>query len=534
MPKLKIDNHDVEVPPGATILDAARKLGINIPTLCHREGCTPNTSCLTCVVKVNGSARMVPSCGTKAVDGMVVESETAEVHDARRMALELLLSDHAGDCRGPCQNVCPAHMDIPLMIRQIQSGQLREALITVKEMIALPAALGRVCPELCEKGCRRGAMDSPVSICRLKRHVADVDLASGHPYLPACRPATGKRIAIVGAGPTGLAAAWYLLQLGHAAVLFDNHEQAGGNLRYAVGTDKLPHDVLEAEINVIKALGAEFRCGLAIGKEIALPELRREFDAVLLAVGEIDKPKAAALGLEMLGKGLKVQKETMMTALEGVFAAGAAVSPFRHAVRAVAEGREAANILDLYVRGLKIVPEGPAFTVRLGVLNPVELAAFTAGADPQGRIAPPEQTGFSVPDARAEAYRCLHCDCGKLHNCDLRIQSMAYNASITRYRMERKSYERIVSHADVVYEPGKCIACGLCVQITQRAKEPLGLTFIGRGFRVRIAAPFDQAMSEALKQVAQEVVAACPTGALVMRADLESASRPMSEPAEKP
>ena len=122
MPKLRIDHREVEVPPGATILDAARKLGIDIPTLCFLEGYEPSASCLVCMVKVCNEDRLVPACATQAVDGMEIESETEEVHRVRRTALELLLSDHVGDCLAPCQFMCPARMDIPQMLRRITAG----------------------------------------------------------------------------------------------------------------------------------------------------------------------------------------------------------------------------------------------------------------------------------------------------------------------------------------------------------------------------------------------------------------------------
>ena len=146
MPKLTIDHRDVEVPEGATVLDAARKLGIDIPALCFREGCSPSTSCLACLVRIGDEERLVPSCATRAAEGMRVESETEAVHQARRTALELLLSDHLGDCMAPCHFGCPAQMDIPVMLRQIASGQFREAIATVKRDIALPAVLGRILP----------------------------------------------------------------------------------------------------------------------------------------------------------------------------------------------------------------------------------------------------------------------------------------------------------------------------------------------------------------------------------------------------
>ena len=168
MPRLTIDSREVQVPEGSTILEAARVLGIRIPTLCHLDGLEPSVSCFVCVVKVKGLAHLVPACATIARDAMEVESETEEVHEARRTALELLLSDHVGDCMAPCQLLCPAQMNIPVMNRQIAAGELEKAIVTVKRDIAIPAVLGRICPAPCEKGCRRAARDAAVSICLLK------------------------------------------------------------------------------------------------------------------------------------------------------------------------------------------------------------------------------------------------------------------------------------------------------------------------------------------------------------------------------
>ena len=148
---------------------------------------------------------------------MEVESETAEVHQVRRTALELLLSDHVGDCLAPVPLRLPGPhghpADAPADHRRATCARRSRRSRT---RIALPAVLGRICPKPCEKGCRRGAADGAVAVCQLKRFVADADLASGAPYLPECKPATGKRVAIVGAGPTGLSAAYYLRREGHA------------------------------------------------------------------------------------------------------------------------------------------------------------------------------------------------------------------------------------------------------------------------------------------------------------------------------
>ena len=143
MPKLTIDDKPVEVPEGATILDAAEKLRVEIPTMCFKRGYEPSTSCMVCVVEIEGKGGLVPACGAVAAEGMRVRTDTERVRDARKTAIELLLSDHLGDCMGPCHVTCPAHMNIPLMIRQIASGQMREALITVKRDIPFGAGCYR-------------------------------------------------------------------------------------------------------------------------------------------------------------------------------------------------------------------------------------------------------------------------------------------------------------------------------------------------------------------------------------------------------
>lgn len=528
MPKLTIDNRSVEVAAGGTILDAARELGIDIPTLCFHSSCSPSTSCLCCVVKVNGKDRLLPSCATKVAEGMMVESETDEVRGARRMALELLLADHAGDCWAPCTNICPAGMDIPTMIRQINAGELREALVTVKRRIALPAVLGRICPELCEKGCRRAQRDSAVSICTLKRFVADVDLESGDPYLPACLPDSGKYVAIIGAGPAGLAAGYYLQQRGHQCVIFDGHPAAGGNLRYAIAPEKLPAGVVEAEVDLIRRLGVQFRFGVCIGRDVAMQDLQQQFDAVLVAVGEVDGAKATALGLEMAGRGLKVHKRTMMTDVAGVFVAGAAITPYRHAIRAIAAGREAAEMIDRYILEHVLVSSESGFTSRLGPMNEEEYAAFSGeSADVPRAAMRDDAAGLSVEQAMVESGRCLQCDCGKLEECRLRHYAVRYDANPGRYKGERRSFERTIHHPQIVYESGKCISCGLCVQVATREGANLGLTYVGRGFDIRIGVPFNETLGSALGEVGRKCAEVCPTGALAFQRPLRCVALPV-------
>ncbi|NUQ62535.1 MAG: FAD-dependent oxidoreductase [Pirellulales bacterium] len=519
MPTLTIDQREVTVPAGATILEAAERLGIEIPTLCFLRGYEPSTSCLVCMVKLRGRNGFVPACATRVADGMQVESETAEVHQVRRTALELLLSDHVGDCLAPCHFACPAHMDIPLMLRQISAENYAEAIVTVKRDIALPAVLGRVCPKPCEKGCRRNAADGAVAVCQLKRFVADLDLASQRPFLPECRPDTGKRVAIVGAGPTGLSAAYYLRQKGHAVTVFEAQECAGGRLLREVGEEELPRDVLDAEIGLILAIGVELNPSSRVEDRQTLDDLRNDFDAVLLACGAVDKSTVESWGLRATPRGVQIDKDTYQTSVSGVFAAGNAIRGKGLVVRSVADGKEAAAAVDTFLAGRPASAHERAFSVRIGRLEDGEIDQFLAMAGSAPRREPLQGLagGFLSEEAVEQASRCLHCDCRALGNCKLRRYGSQYGADPNRFRGERAAVRQYADHPLVVYEPGKCIDCGLCIQIATRHGEPLGLTFVGRGFDVRIGVPFNRSLEEALGKAAAECVAACPTAALALK-----------------
>ncbi len=518
MPKLTIDNREVEVAGGSTILDAAGKLGIEIPTMCFLKGFKPSTSCMVCVVKVIGLENVVPACGAIVKDGMQVQSDTEEVHQARKAALELLLSDHAGDCMGPCQVTCPANMNIPLMIRQILAGQLREAIATVKKDIALPAVLGRICPAPCERACRRAVYDEAVSICLLKRHVADVDLQSEEPFLPVCEPVKDKRVAIIGAGPAGLSAAYYLRQSGFACMIFDDHEKPGGMLQYGVSEQELPKDVLDKEIATILKLGVDFKGLMRICTTLTMQNLREDFDAVFVAVGKLSPGNAELLGFEEGTGVITINNATYQTDIKGVFAGGDAVRRRKLTVRSVADGKEAATSIGQYLAGQKVTGAYKPFNTHIGKLKDGEIEKFLVCASRSPRVIPSRKDGgFNDEQAHSESARCLHCDCRKAESCKLRLCSEDYGANPSRYKGERRSFVQNFQHPDVIYEPGKCIACGLCILAAEHAGEKIGLTFVGRGFDVRVAVPFDRSMAEALKKAASRCVSVCPTGALAFK-----------------
>ena len=280
MVTLTIDGRRITVEPGTTVLDAARWLGIRIPTMCHVPGIEPAASCFLCAVQIEGRRTLSPACAMPAAEGMVVVTNSEDVRTARRMALELLLSDHAGECVAPCAAECPAGLDIPGFVYGIATGDQRRSMEVISNRLALPGSLGRICPRLCERQCRRCDLDQGLGIGALHRYVADKN-----DYAPPRAPATGKSVAIVGAGPAGLAAAYYLLQNGHGCTLFDAHPLPGGMLRYGIPAYRLPKDALDAEIATIRQLGAQFRMGERWGEQFTLSSLRQQYDAIFVAIG---------------------------------------------------------------------------------------------------------------------------------------------------------------------------------------------------------------------------------------------------------
>ncbi|MEK7405758.1 MAG: FAD-dependent oxidoreductase [Acidobacteriota bacterium] len=677
MISLTIDGRRVSVAPETTVLEAARLLDIRVPTLCHVPGIEPASSCFVCAVQVKGQRGLSPSCALPAAEGMEVATNSGAVRGARRVALELLLSDHAGECVAPCSARCPAGLDIPGFVREIAAGDVSRSMRIITERLALPGALGRICPRLCEQGCRRTEYDDGLAIGPLHRYSADLDREAAGPYVPPRAPVTGKSVAIVGAGPAGLAAAYFLLQKGHACTLFDAEPEPGGMLRYGIPAFRLPKDALDAEIDAIRNLGAEFRMNSRWGRDFSLAGLRGGYDAVFLAIGAqraqglrcegeelalsgveflrlvaagnppalgehvlvvgggntaidcarsavrlgprsvkvlyrrtrrempclmqeveeaeaegvvceflvaparlerggdhqllltcqhtalgapdasgrrwpvpvegfeqviacstviaaigqaVDRSVAEQEGLQVTGWGIAADERTLATNLPGVFAGGDSVLGADLAVRAVAAGRNAAASIDQFLRGETVVGEARSAAVVFRPVDDAERALIFRGIEMAARVPMPEldmerrlagfdevATGLSGTDAGREARRCLTCGCRKSDCCRVRMLATEYGADAGRFAGARRRFSQDTSHPEIVYEPGKCILCDACVRIAAAAGEALGLTAIGRGFDVTVAAPFGRPMSEALLKAALRCAEACPSGALALR-----------------
>jgi len=193
-------------------------------------------------------------------------------------------------CKKPgCVAGCPVHVDIPGFISLVQEGRFIEAAHKLKEQNALPAVCGRVCPqeEQCEIKCILGVKGEPVAIGRLERFVADYERASGNIELPDLPPKTGKRIAVVGAGPAGLTVAGDLIRLGHDVTVFEALQAPGGVLTYGIPEFRLPKEIVYAEVHFLERMGVEFVMDFVVGRNATVRELMEEegYDAVFIGSG---------------------------------------------------------------------------------------------------------------------------------------------------------------------------------------------------------------------------------------------------------
>lgn len=402
--KITIDGTEIEAKEGQSILEAALEANIFIPHLCSHPDLEAKGGCRLCSVEVEGMEEAVPSCVTKAEDGMKITIHGVKAEKIRKSAMELILATHPADCTGcpkygscelqsmyqymgvsperwrkksrnvanddsnplishlftrcvrcgrciracqdmrgvkvldyiktesgihagipegktlkeagcrfcgacievcptgsiidalkimkeersyaenivPCKSTCPAHIDIPRYIRYIKEGEFSKAIAVIREKVPFPETLGSICTHACETECRRNELGTPISICSLKRAAAAADNREWKKK-SKIEPSTGKKAAVIGAGPAGLTCAYYLAKKGHLVTVFEKNEKVGGQLRYGIPSYRLPDEVIDSEINDILESGIELRTGT----EAPMPKtLKKEgYDAVLVSVG---------------------------------------------------------------------------------------------------------------------------------------------------------------------------------------------------------------------------------------------------------
>ncbi len=273
---------------------------------------TPNMSRSAYVARVEpqdcvACGRCVEYCPAGAVklgqklctkDGPV-EYPKHELPDAAKWGPEKWTEDYRDQNRincydtgtAPCKTACPAHIAVQGYLKKAAQGKYREALALIKKENPFPAVCGRICNRRCEQACTRGTIDQAVAIDEVKKFIAEQDLHAETRYIPPIIPPTTGRlfeekIAIIGAGPAGLSCAFYLAEKGYKPVVFEKNQKPGGMLRYGIPSFKLEKDVIDAEIDVMRQMGVEIRCGVEVGKDITLEELRKEgYKAFYIAIG---------------------------------------------------------------------------------------------------------------------------------------------------------------------------------------------------------------------------------------------------------
>ena len=432
--RITIDGKEIEAREGQSVLDAALEAGIFIPHLCSHPDLEAKGGCRLCSVEIEGMAGAVPSCMTKAEDGMKITINGQEAEKIRKAAMELILATHPADCTGcpkygkcelqsmyqymgvsaerwrkksrsvanddsnplishlftrcvrcgrciracqdlrgvkvldyikteagiragipegkslkeagcrfcgacievcptgsimdalnimkpersysenivPCRSTCPAHIDIPRYIRYIKQGEFEKATAVIREKVPFPETLGSVCTHACESECKRNELGAPISVCKLKRAAA-VNDSGAWKEKAVKEPATGKKAAIIGAGPAGLTAAYYLAKKGHEVTVFEKNEKAGGQCRYGIPAYRLPDELLDREIADILEVGIELQTN--VEKKSPVQLLEEGYDAVLVAAGTHQGTKLPIPGNDL--KGVYVNTEFLKAARMG-------------------------------------------------------------------------------------------------------------------------------------------------------------------------------------------------------------------------
>ena len=673
--RITLNGEEVLVENG-NLLEAAIMSGIDVPHLCYDPRLKPFGSCRLCFVEIAGRPTAVPACGTQVTPGMEVTTNSETLTGLRQLALELLLSEHCGDCIAPCQKACPAEIDIQGFIAHLGNGQNKKAAALIKEKLPLPSVCGRVCPRFCEDACRRNIVDESVNICALKRFAGDYDLKAVSSYAPLAKPDTGHTVAVVGGGPAGLTAAYYLSLEGHRVTLFDAGPKLGGMLRYGIPEYRLPKALLDQEINLIADMCYEVRLGEVFGKDYSLADLKEqydsvfmglgcqsaqglglpeegmpgmikgidflrmmvegrppqlgsrvavvgggntamdaartalrlgaedvvviyrrsrdempaspveiqeaeeegvefryltnptacfardgrvsglecinmelgepdssgrrrpvampgteyemEFDTVILAIGQsVDKEVAEKIGVGLNKNGtVQASAATGCTTEPGIFSAGDCVSGAATVVEAVAMARKAARSIDLYLRGVEIVPEVRDFNCSMGELNELDPADF-AEEEKLARI--PEvhmpaleraqhfeefNLGLSRDGVNQEVKRCLSCGCADVFDCTLRELATEYQVDTKRLGVGKKRYNIAHNHRYITHDPNKCVLCGNCVRICQEVQQVGALGFAHRGFDTVVMPSMGLPLAETMCESCSQCVSSCPTGAL--------------------
>jgi len=351
-----------------------------------------------------------------------VENKPSNLYKKRVQKMATNICTHAKRKLPPCRAACPAHVNVQGYVSLIQKGRFKEAVELIRKDMPFPAICGRVCLAPCEKACARKNVDQAVAIRSLKRIVADVEREQGRVRGEPAPRRYNKKIAIIGAGPAGLAAAYDLVKLGYPVTVFERMPEAGGMVRYRIPDSLLEKFVVANEIAYIQDLGVEIRFNVEFGKDVNLGGLRNEgYEAVFIAIGKLSE--TLFLPPEFLSKEseafmIPVDPITLETRIHGVFAGGDAIkSKPGGIIEAIGTGKRAAISIHRYLNGqdLKAGREEIEETVWIKnweTLNKKPRRYIAKKGEPKPRVSFEEvmETLERIKrKARFEAFRCLNC-----------------------------------------------------------------------------------------------------------------------------
>ena len=310
----------------------------------------------------------------------------------------------------PCSSACPGSVDIPLYLSQIREDDLPKAARTLLKTNPMPSVTGRVCPHFCEQDCNRGDFDESVSIRDIERFMGDYILENANEIIKAPETDTGKSVAVVGSGPAGLSAAYYLRMSGHRITVFDRTEEPGGMLAYVIPAYRLSKDIVRRVVKAIENTGVEFKLKVDVGKDVTLDDLKRDFDSVFIASGAwnpvsigLEGEESTRFGMEFLTNinlGVReVPGKKVLVIGGGNAAVDVAVSALRlgaeEAIMACLESREEMPALPWEIelaveQGVKLMTSwGPHRVLKSGgKVRGMELVRCTSVFDDQGCFAP--------------------------------------------------------------------------------------------------------------------------------------------------
>jgi hypothetical protein len=506
MIKLKIDNNSIEVREGIKLIDAARDNGFNIPSLCYEKEIPHYTSCMLCMVKDKLSNKFIPSCSARVENGMNIDASGPEVISLRKEALKLLFTEHRAECEAPCRVVCPVGLNIPLMNRLIQKGDFTLASQHIYYEMGLPECLCSACPKYCENICRRKMIDAPIAITSLKRFVS----GSTEPVIRTMKVKNKARIAIIGAGASGLTVAFNLAKIGHNNVLFEKSERVGGTLIKELTERGITPHLFENEMKVFAEMGIDIQVNRTV-ESSSLEDLISDFDIVINASSGIIESKK----IQAVNSYIQFEGDTRMLDGKYLFYVGSLAKKDKQVIRRIGNAKKSAEVINNFLQSGNMTVVKKRFNSIVGKIEEDEKQEWLKECpETINRIPKP----VNKDGCMSEAYNCLHCDCRSVDDCRLRELAEELNISNPKVKLISHPIEKKINKTNkLIFENSKCIKCGLCVRLSRDETDNPSLCFTGRGYMSLITEPLTADFDSVLLKGVEEVINVCPTGALAKK-----------------